>query len=101
MEQNEYSEKPKIKPFFQNTLNPSGLEEVADKFMTGWTVRYNTVQAAVSKENEDYLNNREPEIRPFLQNTLNPSELEKHTEQFTTGWTVRYNTIQASVYKQD
>ena len=45
----EYEEKPVIKPFLQNTLNPSALENMAEQFTTGWTVRYNTVQVAVSK----------------------------------------------------
>lgn len=44
-----YEEKPVIKPFLQNTLNPSALETLAEQFTTGWTVRYNTVQVAVSK----------------------------------------------------
>lgn len=51
MEQKLYEEKPKIKPFIQNTLNPSGLEELADQFTTGWTVRYNTIQASVYRDN--------------------------------------------------
>ena len=55
MEQIIYEEKPEIKPFLQNTLNPSGLEELAEQFTTGWTVRYNTVQVAVSRDN--YLEN--------------------------------------------
>ena len=42
-------EKPIIKPFIQNTLNPSELEKLGGHFKTGWTVRYNTVQVAVSK----------------------------------------------------
>lgn len=97
MEQMSCEEKPRIKPFLQNTLNPSGLEELAEQFTTGWTVRYNTVQVAVSRK-EDYSGREKPEIKPFLQNTLNPSELDKHRNQFTTGWTVRYNTVQISVY---
>ncbi|RLE41725.1 hypothetical protein DRJ16_05820 [Candidatus Woesearchaeota archaeon] len=47
-EENKY-EKPVIKPFLQNTLNPSELEKLAEHFPTGWTVRYNTVQASVQK----------------------------------------------------
>ncbi len=94
-------EKPQIKPFLQNTLNPSGLEELAEQFTTGWTVRYNTVQVAVSEDKGDYSNAERPEIKPFLQNTLNPSELDKHSDQFITGWTVRYNTVQTSVYRDN
>ena len=101
MEKVLYKEEPKMKPFLQNTLNPSELEGLVEQFTTGWTVRYNTIQVAVSKEKDDYLAKEKPLVKPFLQNTLNPSELEKHNNQFTTGWTVRYNTIQASVYKQD
>lgn len=48
----EYDEKPRIKPFLQNTLNPSMLEELAEQFKTGWTVRYNTVQVAVTKDKD-------------------------------------------------
>ena len=43
-------EKPEIKPFIQNTLNPSSLENLADHFTSGWTSRYNTVQIAVYRE---------------------------------------------------
>lgn len=100
MEQTTHEEKPQIKPFLQNTLNPSELEELAEQFITGWTVRYNTIQVAVSK-NKNYLDSEKPLIKPFLQNTLNPSELEKHGDQFTTGWTVRYNTVQTSVYRDN
>lgn len=63
-------EKPEIRPFLQNTLNPSELENLAEQFTTGWTVRYQTIQVAVSKE--------------------------KH-EPFKTGWLVRYNTVQTAV----
>lgn len=93
-------EKPQIKPFLQNTLNPSGLEDLAEQFTTGWTVRYNTIQVAVSNKNKCQVEEK-PTIKPFLQNTLNPSELEKYGSPFITGWTVRYNTIQVSVYKKN
>lgn len=91
-------EKPLIKPFIQNTLNSDGAEELSDIFVTGWTVKYKTVQVSVSKH-QDYTMKEKPEIKPFLQNTLNPSELERVAGHFTTGWTVKYNTVQTAVSK--
>lgn len=45
------TEEPTIKPFLQNTLNQNELVKNKDRFIYGWTSRYNTVQVAVSKDN--------------------------------------------------
>lgn len=50
MKLEEITEAPTIKPFKQNPLNPAELEKGRDKFTMGWTVKYNTVQVAVAKE---------------------------------------------------
>ena len=49
METRTLEERPEIRPFRQNTLNPAALEDVDQlHFKTGWTVKYNTVQTSVS-----------------------------------------------------